>query len=344
MRCSSLPSALIGAPAVTDGPSGGDLVEVVVAEAGVAAKATGTTSDAPARRSTDAAPRNVAPVVTTSSTSSTRAMRHVGMGAERRASEPGRPVAPGLRTTGRVGPLEQPPTRHPELAGDVTGDQLGLVEASLPPPPAARRRPRDDVDAVAGGDEPVDEQPGEVPGDGSPVPVLEAEQDVTDPTGERRGDEDAVRGPGVGPADQSEPARAADGCARCVTAGTAGGEDHGAIMTKGCAGERMAPDQARRDLTVRERPPIRVFRRIRVPRAGATRSKHSDGPAVGASVAPTRRSPAPIATEASRHDRDPDTSIRVFRHIRVPRRGATPSKHSDADSCGRGASGFIVPA
>ena len=79
---------------------------------------------------------------------------------------------------------------------------------------------------AAGRHEPVDEQPGEVPGDRPPVAVLEAEQHVADPTGERGGDHDAVGRLRGGAADEREPARATDRGARGVAAGAAGGEDH----------------------------------------------------------------------------------------------------------------------
>ena len=93
--------------------------------------------------------------------------------------------------------------------------------------------------------QPVDEQPGEVPGDRPPVAVLEPEQHVAHPTGERGGDEHAVGAAGVGPADEGEAAGPTDRGTRGVAAGAAGREDHGPSMTRGCHGEHVADDQAR---------------------------------------------------------------------------------------------------
>ena len=71
-------------------------------------------------------------------------------------------------------------------------------------------------------------------GDRPPVAVLEPEQDVAHPTGERRGHEHAGRGRRRRP-EEREPAGSAQRRPRSVAAGAAGHEDHGAIMDEGCA-------------------------------------------------------------------------------------------------------------
>ena len=154
--------------------------------------------------------------------------------AERRAVEPADAAQAGLRPSVTVS-LEQPPARHPELAGDVPGHQFGLVEAPVAPAPGAGRGPRDDVDPPTGRGEPVDQQPGEMAGDGPPVPVLEAEQHVAHSTGERGHDEDPTRPTRLGAADEGEAAGTAQWRAGSVTAGASGREDHGVSMNEGCA-------------------------------------------------------------------------------------------------------------
>ena len=80
-------------------------------------------------------------------------------------------------------PREQPSTRHTELAGDVPGHQLALIEAACTPPCVAGGRPGHDIDAtlVAADDDGVDDQPGEVAGDLAPVAILEPEYHLRAP-------------------------------------------------------------------------------------------------------------------------------------------------------------------
>ena len=108
---------------------------------------------------------------------------HVGSGDERRTGQPPVAAETGLRA-GAGGSLEQPARRQPELAGDLAGDQLGLIEAPSPAPGGARRRPGHDIDVAPGteplGHEAVDEQPGEVTRELAAVAVLEPEDDVAD--------------------------------------------------------------------------------------------------------------------------------------------------------------------
>ena len=203
-----------------------------LARPGVAAKAAGTTSPAPACRRTSAAACSVAPVVTTSSRSSTRPAGTWGWARNDGPVQAAGAGAPGLRRR-RALAFEEPPARHPQLPCDVPGHELGLVEAALAAAPTAGRRPCHDVDAVAGRHQAVDEQPGEVPGDGSAVAVLEAEQDVAHAARERHRDEHARRSTSVGAADEREATGAADRGAGGVAASAAGGEDHDAEHGRG---------------------------------------------------------------------------------------------------------------
>ena len=129
--------------------------------------------------------------------------------------------------------FEQAPARHTELAGDVAGDQLGLVEATLVTPAHAGRRPGDDVDALTGGRHPVDDETCQVAGDGAAVAVLEAEQHVADTAGEGRGDEHTGRPVRLGAADQGEAAGPAQRRAGPLAAGASGREDHAADHGRG---------------------------------------------------------------------------------------------------------------
>ena len=74
-----------------------------------------------------------------------------------------------------------------------------------------------------------------MPGDRPPVAVLEPEQDVAHPAGERRGHEHAAARPAAAGPTSGEPAGPAQRRPWCVAAGAAGHEDHGAIMDEGCA-------------------------------------------------------------------------------------------------------------
>ena len=153
---------------------------------------------------------NVAPVVTTSSTSSTRRRRHVRVGPEQRARAGGPP--------GR-GPsaARRPPSRSSSRRhGTPSWRATCRATSSAWSKPRSRRRRRlvgahvTTSTRAPARRQPVDDEPGEVAGDGPPVAVLEAEQHVADPAGERGGDEHAVRAPGVGAADEGEAARPAD--------------------------------------------------------------------------------------------------------------------------------------
>ena len=162
------------------------------------------------------------------------------MAHERRTGQPPVTAKTGLGA-GADGSLEQPARRQAQLAGDLAGDQFGLVEAAPPPATRARRRPGHDIDVAAGsnplGDEAVDEQTGEVTRELATVAVLEPEDDIADPAGEGHGGND----PTICPAEDSawrrrgegEAAGAAQGRANSVTTGATGLQEHGPRCTQG---------------------------------------------------------------------------------------------------------------
>jgi hypothetical protein len=120
------------------------------------------------------------------------------------------------------------------LAGDLTSDQLGLVEPAPASTRRARGRPRHDIDVAARSNslsyEAVDEQTSQVAGELAAIAVLEPQDDVADTTGERQGGDD----PAVGPAErrawrrtgEREAAGSAQGHTRSVASGTTGLEEH----------------------------------------------------------------------------------------------------------------------
>ena len=190
---------------------------------------------APARSSARRADRSVAPVVTTSSTRST------DRPVNRRPRPEGRPGEPLTARPTRLGvlvarPIEQTARRHTELAADVPGDELGLVESSRPPSRRARRRPGDDVDAVvvAVGDDGVDDEAGEVSSHLTTVAVLQPEHHVAGATGERERRVDPVRPRPRAGAEQRESAGGTYGDTRGVATGTTSLEHHAASVTTGC--------------------------------------------------------------------------------------------------------------
>ena len=162
------------------------------------------------------------------------------MGHERRTGEPPVAAETGLRA-GAGGSLEQPARRQPQLAGDLAGDQFGLVEPTPAPASRARRRPGHDIDVAAGskplGHEAVDEQTGEVTGELATVAVLEPEDDVADAAGEGHGGDDPTLGPAEGGAwrrtGEGEAAGAAQRHTRSVTTGATGLEEHVPRCTQG---------------------------------------------------------------------------------------------------------------
>ena len=86
---------------------------------------------------------SAAPVVTTSSTTSTRD-RAGPPGPKRRTDEAIGTRLARLRRA--VGPVQQPPARDAELTGDGAGDGFGLVVPAAAHAASAGRRPGDDVD------------------------------------------------------------------------------------------------------------------------------------------------------------------------------------------------------
>ena len=119
----------------------------------------------PASRSARAAAPSVAPVVDHVVDHEDAPGRYprAGPGTTARRSRRARPSPVCGPADER--PLEQAATRHAELAGDVAGDQLGLVEAPPAPSPTPGRRPGDHVDATPQRGQPVDQEAGQVTGD-----------------------------------------------------------------------------------------------------------------------------------------------------------------------------------
>ncbi len=151
----------------------------------------------------------------------------VGTGPEHGAGESFPAGPPGLRAILR-GAIEQTPHGQPELGADVTGQQFALVEAALPAPGGAGGSPRDHVDprVIAAFDDLVDDEAGEVPADATPVAVLQTEDHVARPSGERHGRMDTM-GLGSGhPPDEGESTGDAHRCTRGITSGTTCHEQH----------------------------------------------------------------------------------------------------------------------
>ena len=134
----------------------------------------------------------VAPVVTTSSTTSTRPATPARGDEGGRAGQALGPAPSGLRA-GAVGAAQQAAGGHAELAGDGPGQHLGLVVAAGPAPRRCRGRPRHHVD-LAGADEPGHGRP-ERAGGRAPVAVLERVHEA--PAVAAVGEDGGV-GPGAG--------------------------------------------------------------------------------------------------------------------------------------------------
>lgn len=150
--------------------------------------------------------------------------------------QPGRSVETGLGDAAGIA-LEEPATRHTDLGRHPTGDDLGLIEASLLAATAARRCPGHDIDVVWSntlGEQAIDQQAGEVVGQLSAVAILEPEQHVTSPPGERHGrDHIAARRQTSGSRERETTRPTQDGT-RTVTTGTTSLKHHAISMTKGC--------------------------------------------------------------------------------------------------------------
>jgi hypothetical protein len=162
------------------------------------------------------------------------------MAHERRTGQPPVTAKTGLGA-GAGGSLEQAARRQAQLAGDLAGDQFGLIEAAPMAATSARRCPGHDIDVAAGsnplGDEAVDEQTGEVTSELPTVAVLEPEDDIAHSAREGHGRNDpticpaedgAWRRPGEG-----EAAGAAQRRTNSVTTGATGLQEHGPRCTQG---------------------------------------------------------------------------------------------------------------
>jgi hypothetical protein len=113
------------------------------------------------------------------------------------------------------------------VGGNTAGDQFSLVEPPVAASVRARRRPRDDVDIERSVAEPTGEDARDVRRQRAAVVVLEAEKDVADPAGVRRGDDDVAGGVArCRVSDQREPARSAQDRTPPAASGAVTGEDH----------------------------------------------------------------------------------------------------------------------
>ena len=150
-----------------------------------------------------------------------RAPRSVEPGSETRSAKPLGTGAPRLRAGGLLADKEAAAGKA-ELAGQMPGDQLGLIEAPLASTGVTRRRPGDHVDVDAGTHtdllEPSAHQTRKMSRHRSTVVELEAEHHAPRPTRER--DRHQHPRPLRRARQQSEPAGAADGSAGCVATGT----------------------------------------------------------------------------------------------------------------------------
>ena len=240
------------------------------ARAGVAANATGRTWPMPAPSSARSAATSVLPVVTTSSTSSTRSAARGCASAERGpAAEALRPVAPGLRRA--VAAMQETAARHAEHARHLAGEQLRLIEPPLAQARRAGGRPGDHVEPLAGCVEPqpADQEPGEVRGDRAPVAVLEAEHRAAGDAVERQRCVRPAGGADRGTGREREPAGAAQRRPGLVAGGAAlregegdGGDElgerHASSLRAGCDRvRRAARSRAQRPPRSRLRPPGR---------------------------------------------------------------------------------------
>lgn len=142
--------------------------------------------------------------------------------------QPSRPVETGLnRAPGAA--LQQPTTWHAELQRHATSDEFGLVEPALVSALTARRCPCDDIDVVGAnpfGEQPVDQEPGEVVRQLTAIPILEAQQYIAGAPGEGHcGDHLTCDRQGHG-CRQSESARPAQHRADPVTTSTSSLKQH----------------------------------------------------------------------------------------------------------------------
>lgn len=149
-------------------------------------------------------------------------------GPEDRSVETSRAVAAGLWEIVTLA-LEEPPAGHTQLGGDSSGHELGLIEAPASAAPPARRRPRDHVDVGrpdAGGEQPIDEETGDVVTELATVAVLEPQDDVARPAGEGQRRDDVARPRQRDRGGKGEPAGTAQHRTDTITTSTTGVEDH----------------------------------------------------------------------------------------------------------------------
>jgi len=114
-------------------------------------------------------------------------------GPEDRTVQPGRPVEAGL--SGAALAFEQTPARDTQLGRHTPGNEFGLVESAPVTTSSAGRCPRDGVDLArenAGRKKAIDQQPGEMMGQLTAVGVLEPQQHIARPAGERHCGDDVT--------------------------------------------------------------------------------------------------------------------------------------------------------
>lgn len=142
------------------------------------------------------------------------------------------PTGLGRRWTGSD---QESSARNPELASDVASNQFALVEATCTAAGITGGRPGDHVDAtvITAGHDRVHHQPGQVPGNLSPVPVLQSQHDVPSPTGEGHGGTHPVSTRLRARPEHRESTGGAHRSPRGITSGTTNLEQHGLKSDEG---------------------------------------------------------------------------------------------------------------
>lgn len=149
---------------------------------------------------------------------------------ERRAVETLGTTVPRLRSA-TVAAVQEPTTRHAQLRGDGTRQQLRLVVPATAGALAAGRRPRDHIDPADA--HPTHHEPGQLTGDQPAVAVLQTVHDLAGHAFERQRSHDAGLADLGRCAGEREATAVAQGGTGLVAAGAECGEEHGGICTRG---------------------------------------------------------------------------------------------------------------